>query len=152
MPGMQDEAEVGRLHRANECAPIHDLSKVLESLGKLDAVDVGGDRRERAEDFVRIETRRVRRIAFRVEGLRVSHPAAHPQDDHAIRRRGDLLQGFRGSRQTRSARGESGERGRRGGLEEIAPGAQFGLIPAERVLGDKMIQVHGRLVNQLKLG
>ena len=92
MPRVQDEPEIARLIAANQRPAIHHLREMLEALRELDVVDDGIDGREGAEHLLRLQAGRERRVALRIERLRVRHAARHPQHDHAVGGRLDLLE------------------------------------------------------------
>ncbi len=84
VPRVQDEAEILRHRRADERAAIHDTRHLLQSLGKAHSIDRCRDARESGQHAIRFHPFFKRRVALRVEGLRVRHAPGHPQHDHTI--------------------------------------------------------------------
>ncbi len=84
MARVEDEPEIRGLKRANERAAIHHARDALQPLRDLDVIDGRIDRRKRAQHALGPHARLERRVAFRIEGLGLSHPASHPQHDDRV--------------------------------------------------------------------
>ena len=143
VPRVQDKPEVRRLHPAHERPAVHHRREIFKARRKPDAINRRGNRGKRAQHFIRIEAGRVRGVALRVEGLGVRHTAAHPEDDHAVRRRRDFLQYLFGEQRARRTRSERSQRGRRGRFQKIPSRTECGVGPAEIMLRGESVEVHG---------
>ena len=84
MARVQDEPKIRGHERADDGAPVDHAGDVLQPLRELDVVDLGVDRRERAQDVLDRHARCERRVPLRIEGLGARHAARHPQDDHCV--------------------------------------------------------------------
>ena len=121
VPRMQDVAEVPEDVRADQCAAIKDRGDFLESFGNELTVDRRWNRGKCAEDLAGFHTRRKRRVAFRIQRLRMSHASAHPEDDQSVSFRLGSLRFFLGSRVPGECDSAS-HRGHRGEHLAAAPG------------------------------
>ena len=110
VPRVQNKSEVRRLHAADQRPAIHHVREMFQPCRETHTIDVRRNRGKRAQNFIRVESGRVRRVALRIKGLRVRHPAAHPEHDHAIGGRRNFFQFPRGEERTRRTGREGRER------------------------------------------
>ena len=123
VPRVEDEAEIACPVGADERPAIDDGAQALEPCRELDVIDGGVDRGEGAEHLIGLQAARERRVALRVERLRVGHAAGHPQDDERVGGgRGPLGGRLRVDAPGRS-RSQRRQGGCAGGREEVSAGA-----------------------------